>query len=75
MSNILYTKKYLMIIFSLLNLYKVNAENVSDIMSKMTLEQKVGQMMFMGYEGRMMNNAMYEMIINYSIGGVFFFSF
>ncbi|HJM70660.1 MAG TPA: glycoside hydrolase family 3 N-terminal domain-containing protein [Candidatus Marinimicrobia bacterium] len=60
-----------MIIFSLLNLYKVNAENVSDIMSKMTLEQKVGQMMFMGYEGRMMNNAMYEMIINYSIGGFF----
>lgn len=66
-----HTKKYLIIIFSFLNLHIVNAENISDIISKMTLEQKIGQMMFMGFEGRMMNNAMYDMIANYSIGGFF----
>ena len=64
-----FMKIFLFFLVTFFNICQGKNPNIDHIISQMTLEQKIGQMMIMGYEGQSMNESMKKMIEEQAIGG------
>ncbi len=52
-----------------LNCISAEPHNISDLLRQMTMEQKIGQMMIMGFGGRSVSDSIKTLIHDYQIGG------
>lgn len=52
----------------------ISVPDVEEILNKMTLDEKIGQMIFSGFYGQSYSNELNELVQQYKIGGFIFYS-
>ena len=53
---------------------RLENENIEKIIDGMTLKEKIGQMVMVGFDGKEVNQSITKMIEKYKIGGIIFFA-
>ncbi len=56
------------------NKNRLNKENIEEVIAEMSLKEKIGQMVMVGFTGDEINSSIKEMITKYKVGGIIYFT-